>query len=87
MIRHTLTINNPLGLHAAYAVSLANFARQQSSCIFLRKKTGKIANAIDMVAILGLLVKPHEELELLVDGPNEIEDMKTFIDLIKSLDV
>ncbi len=86
MITHKIIINNPLGIHAAYAATLSAFVRKQKSYIFLRKKTGNIANACDMVAILGLLIKPQEELEILVDGINEDEDMKNVINLIKNLD-
>lgn len=86
MITRKITITNPLGLHAAYAAQLAAFARKSDSSILLRKKGKKIANATDFVAILGMLVKPGDELEIFVDGLDEVEDMQKFMELIISLD-
>ncbi|MDQ0203948.1 HPr family phosphocarrier protein [Pectinatus haikarae] len=86
MITRRMTIENPLGLHAAYAARLAAFARKSGSSIFLRKKGKKLARAADMVAVLGMLVRAGDELEILVDGLDEIEDMQKFMELIISLD-
>ncbi|WP_196590833.1 HPr family phosphocarrier protein [Pectinatus frisingensis] len=85
MITHKLLIKNPFGLHAAYAAELANAARKYKSVIYLRKNH-KLANAKDMVAILGLLVKSGDELEILADGSEEAKDIEEFIKLIHSLD-
>ncbi len=86
MITHKMIITNPLGLHAAYAAKLSFFARKCSSSIYLRKKGKRLAKATDMVAVLGLLVKSGDELEILIDGIDEVEEMENFVELISALD-
>lgn len=87
MITYKRVIQNPLGLHAAYVAEIAAWAKLSSSSIYLRKPGRKTANAKDVVALLGLMVKAGEELELLIDGDDEIEEMKHMAALMDRLDL
>lgn len=81
MITHKLTVVDSRGIHATVAAKISTFANATNSSIFLRAK-GEIVNAIDIVSILGLIIRSGEEMEILIDGPNEIADMNSLLKLI-----
>ena len=72
MIRHPITIINKLGLHARAAAKLVRLASQFASEVKLVRGSTEI-NAKSILGVMMLAAAKGTELELLVDGTDEVE--------------
>lgn len=66
----TYTITDELGIHARPAGILANAAKEYTSKIMLQKD-GKEADAIKILAVMGLCVKKGDTITVNIKGDDE----------------
>jgi phosphocarrier protein HPr len=84
MIRRTLEIRNPLGLHARPAAKLVRLASRFTSEIYLSREGAQ--QQIDSKSILGILMlaaSPGTRLELFVSGPDEMDASAAIVQLFE----
>ncbi len=82
MVKFTFTVNDEMGLHARPAGMLVKEAAKCSSKVTIRKgeKTG---DAKRIFNVMGLSVKGHEEVEIMVEGEKEAEEAEALQAFIK----
>ena len=81
MVSRKVTITNPTGLHLRPAGVLCRDAMEfQCSVLFRFKDT--TANAKSVLSVLGACVKSGDEIELICDGEDEEEAMRTMTKVI-----
>lgn len=74
MLKQTVTLVNPLGLHARAAAKLVRCAVQFSSRIILHNaEAHATADARSILSLLALGASHGSTLDLQVDGPDEPE--------------
>ena len=83
MIRQPITIINKLGLHARAAAKLVRLASQFSSSVKISRSNTEI-NAKSILGVMMLAAAKGTELELVVDGADEIEAVKALEALINN---
>ena len=66
-------VNNPMGIHARPAAQIAQLCVGLRSMVTI-KCNDRQANGNDVLQILSLRAKKNDNLEIIVDGPNEKED-------------
>ena len=81
MISQEIEIINKLGLHARAAAKFVSTAGQYSSAVNLTKGEQKI-NAKSIMGVMMLAAAKGTQLDLLVEGPDEIEAAEKLCDLI-----
>lgn len=72
MIRLSLRIGHPAGIHARIAAQAVLRASRFSSSVFIRTSRGT-ASLTRLADLMGLDVNHGETVELLADGPDEAE--------------
>ncbi|MEE2839878.1 MAG: HPr family phosphocarrier protein [Acidobacteriota bacterium] len=85
MIRTTLRIKSELGLHARAAAQLVKLASGFESDIKLSRLNGQIQ--VDAKSILGILLlaaSKGTELELVIDGSDEVEATEALVELVEN---
>lgn len=83
MVKETVTIKNPTGLHLRPAGNLCKEALKfQSSIKFQFENT--TANAKSVLSVLGACVKCGDEITFLCEGPDEEEALVSMMELVKS---
>ena len=81
MIRQSVTITNPTGLHLRPAGIFCNVAsRYQCRVTFVYDDT--TANAISVLSVLGACIKKGDEITLICDGEDEEEAMAAMVKAI-----
>lgn len=83
MIRKTIAITNPTGLHLRPAGIFCNMA-SRFKCKVTFRYDETTANAKSVLSVLGACIKRGDEIELECDGPDEEEAMKAMIAVINS---
>ena len=83
MIRETIAITNPTGLHLRPAGIFCNTA-SKFKCRVTFKYDETTANAKSVLSVLGACIKRGDEIELECDGPDEEEAMAAMIAVIKN---
>ncbi len=83
MIRETIAITNPTGLHLRPAGIFCNTA-SKFKCRVTFRYDETTANAKSVLSVLGACIKRGDEIELECDGPDEEEAMAAMIAVIKS---
>lgn len=81
MIRFSLRIGHPAGIHARIAAQAVLRASRYTSSVFIRTSRGT-ASLTRLADLLGLDVNHGETVELIADGPDEAEaltDIGTFL--------
>ncbi len=81
MVRKTITISNPTGLHLRPAGDLSNLASEYQSTITIHKGD-KTADAKSLLALLGSCIKVGDEVEFICEGPDEEEALAAVLKLI-----
>lgn len=85
MIENTVKIINQLGLHARAAAQLVRLAGKFMSKINLvRKDNGVMADAKSILSVLTLAAAKGTELQLIVDGADEVETMSAIIEIFSN---
>jgi phosphocarrier protein HPr len=81
MIRQSITIINKLGLHARAASKLVNCASQFESEVFIARNGNRV-NAKSIMGVMMLAASKGVELELEVDGNDELVCQEALVELI-----
>jgi phosphocarrier protein HPr len=82
MVKTKLKIVNQLGLHARAAAQLVRLAATFKSEIILKRTDDAVfADAKSILSILTLAASKGTELEMTVDGVDEIDALKAIADL------
>jgi phosphocarrier protein HPr len=74
MIKKTLTITNPKGIHARPSALLVQCAGKYQSSINMENR-GVSANAKNIMEIISLGARYQDQLEVCCDGPDEAQAM------------
>ena len=82
MLSHKVTIKNPTGLHLRPAGILCKEAMKFKSLITFSFRNST-ANAKSVLSVLGACVKCGDEIELVCEGEDEEEALKTLVDAIE----
>ncbi len=82
MVRKTIVITNPTGLHLRPAGHLSNVATSFKSSIKI-VKGNKTADAKSLLAILGSCIKVGDEVEFICEGPDEEKALEAVTALIE----
>lgn len=81
MIRQSVTITNPTGLHLRPAGIFCNVAsRYKSKVTFEYDET--TANAKSVLSVLGACIKKGDEITLICEGEDEEEAMQAMLEAI-----
>ena len=83
MVRQKVIIKNQTGLHLRPAGILCKEAMQFKSLITFSFKENT-ANAKSVLSVLGACVKSGDEIELICDGEDEEEALKTLVNAVES---
>ena len=81
MTRRNTTIINKLGLHARAAAKLVSLASRFESDIKLCKNSTEV-NGKSILGVMMLAASINTPLELIADGPDEVEALDALEDLI-----
>ena len=83
MIKSPVSISNKLGLHARAAAKLTKLAGGFKSEIFL-SRSGRRVNAKSIMGVMMLAAGMGSEIEIEVDGVDEVEAMSALRALIEA---
>lgn len=83
MIKTTVTVNLPLGLHARPANAFIKKASQFNSVIKLYKEN-KEADAKRLLSVLSLGIRHEESIDITAEGKDEKEAIKALQEMIES---
>lgn len=83
MISQKVVIKNPTGLHLRPAGNLCKEAMKFKSLITFSFKDNT-ANAKSVLSVLGACVKCGDEIELMCEGEDEEQALKTLVELVVS---
>jgi phosphocarrier protein HPr len=81
MVKSRITISNKLGLHARASAKLTKLAGGFQSEIFLSRNDRRV-NAKSIMGVMMLAAGIGSELEIEVDGPDELLAMAALRELI-----
>ena len=82
MVRQKVVIKNPTGLHLRPAGNLCKEAIKYKSLITFTFRDST-ANAKSVLSVLGACVKCGDEIELICDGPDEVEALTALTQAIE----
>lgn len=83
MINKTVTVKNPVGLHARPATFFIQKANEFKSSIWVEKDERRV-NAKSLLGILSLGVTKDMTIDLIADGVDEEDALNGLIALIES---
>lgn len=82
MLEQTVTLVNPLGLHARAAAKLVRCSAQFTSSVILRNPIiNATANAKSILSLLALSASFGVKLDLVVEGLDELDAAEAIIEL------
>lgn len=79
MLKRTITLTNPSGLHARPAAILVSLAKSFASDVTVQYRD-KMADAKSILSVLSLGASQGAELDVTVDGTDEASAMDTLLD-------
>lgn len=85
MVKQTVTITNPTGLHARPAAEFTKLAAVLDCEVFLEKE-GKRVNAKSILGILTLAIGQGNVLDIICEGEGEEEGLAKLVDLVENLE-
>ena len=83
MLRQTVTITNPTGLHLRPAGIFCNVASRYK-CRVTFEYDDVSANAKSVLSVLAACVKSGDEIEFICDGPDEDEALAAMVRVVKN---
>lgn len=83
MVKDKVVVYNPSGLHLRPASILCREAMRFKSMISFRTENG-IANAKSVLSVLGAGVQCGDEIELICEGVDELEALKSLTEEIQN---
>jgi len=84
MQTENITLRNKLGLHARPASHLVKIASKYKGTNVEVVRGSEIVNCKSILGVMMLAAGPGTELELRVDGPQEMECLSELVDLINN---
>ncbi len=84
MVKKTVKITNPTGLHARPAAEFTKIASAIESDVFL-EKSGKRVNAKSILGLLTLGISQGDEIEVITDGVDEKDGLDKLVEFIENL--
>ncbi len=84
MISEKVLVRNPSGFHLRPAGMFCELAEGFTSRIVFNKGTNREYNAKSVLSVLGAGVKSGDEVEIICDGEDEEEALRSLIDLVHS---
>ena len=81
MIKSTIGISNKLGLHARASAKLTKLAASFASEVYI-SRNGRRVNAKSIMGVMMLAAGMGSEIELEVEGADELEAMQALRELI-----
>lgn len=82
MVTQKVTIINPTGLHLRPAGVFCN-AASNFECSVEFKYKQITSNAKSVLSVLGACIKKGDTIELICDGEDEVEALRTMVSLIE----
>lgn len=82
MLKKQIKLNNKLGLHARASAKFVELAKTFSSSVKV-KKDGEVVDGKSILGLLMLAAKIGEEIEIIIDGPDEENAMKFLHKLVE----
>lgn len=70
-ISHTMTVMDPIGLHARPVGQIVTLVRESGATVTLRTSEGKEASAVSALKMLAMKVKSGDALELVIDAEDD----------------
>lgn len=83
MVKQTVVIKNPTGLHLRPAGILCKEAMQYQSLITFHYR-GNTANAKSVLSVLGACIKSGDEIEFVCEGEDEEEALAAMVHAVES---
>ncbi len=83
MVSKMVTVINATGLHLRPAGILCQEAMRFKSNVFFRYEEGE-ANAKSVLSILGACVKRGDQIEIVCEGEDEQEALRSIVEAIKT---
>ncbi len=83
MLSKTVKVTNPVGLHARPATYFTEQANEYKSSVSVEKDDRRV-NAKSLLGILSLGITKDTEIQLIANGPDEIEAIDGLVALIQS---
>lgn len=84
MVEQKVRIVNPTGLHLRPAGVFCNAAMRFTSKVSFRYGLNNIANAKSVLSVLGACIKLGDEIEIICEGEDEKEALKTLVELAEN---
>lgn len=84
LIEKTVKIENELGLHARPAALFVRECSKYKSEIYLKKNDFQI-NAKSIMGIMAMGISEGDEVEIIVDGPDEERAMSEIVKVLEEL--
>ncbi len=83
MVKKTITVNNPTGLHARPASLVVKEATKHMSRISIVRGDSEV-NAKSIMGIMAMGLTAGSEIEIIVEGIDETEALKSIVALFES---
>ena len=83
MVKENIIVTSQLGIHLRPAGAMCDAAIKFDSNISFEYAEGKTANAKSVLSVLGAGVKNGDEIEVVCDGVDEEEALKTVSEKFK----
>ena len=83
MLSRKIIVDCPSGIHLRPAGAVSENASRYDSQITFEYREGKTANAKSMLSILAAGIKCGDEINLICDGPDELEALEDVIHTLK----
>lgn len=84
MVGQKVRIVNPTGLHLRPAGVFCNVAMRFTSKVTFRYGLNNTANAKSVLSVLGACIKLGDEIEIMCEGEDEKEALKTLVELAEN---
>lgn len=84
LIQKTFKIENELGLHARPAALFVRECSKYKSDIYLKKNDFQV-NAKSIMGIMAMGISEGDEVEIIVDGPDEERALADIIKVLKEI--
>jgi phosphocarrier protein HPr len=85
MVKNQITISNPTGLHTRPGKRVVAEAKKFESNITVTNGE-KEANLKSLIKLLKLGISQNHQIEIICDGPDEVEALKHITDYILALE-
>ena len=85
MVSTKVTLKIPTGLHARPVGAIVKFTENFSGSVKMVYGTAE-ANCKSPISLLSLGVKPGSEVEIVVEGDNEADELASIVGFLEKLD-